>query len=394
MAADIDAQLAAIGATLGARVDELAQRVVSAIRAEVDFYRQTAVIPDDQLLADTTANLRYVFAALHEGSAFDTSPAVTTGSNRAQAGVPLPAVMDAFRVASHVLWGVMIDLARAAPGVGAEALLRATALFWQAQDRYTAAMTGAYRQQAMQQVLDDEAERSALTEALLEGRLSEDQSLWEVAQLLRIPAHGPYVVAVAASPAVGKQALPGVTSMLRSIDVFSAWRLLPDIHIGIAHIPSMAALDRMIALLERISATRVGLSPQYGDLADTAQALRYARNAMAARAHDDRRVSVFDDTLLGVAAVSATEATRKVAEIVLACFADLPMTERDVLFATFRAWADTGGSVQEAATRLVCHPNTVRYRLRRIKERTERSLRAPRDVAELSLAFEIVDRTP
>ena len=152
MAADIDAALAAIGATLGTRVDDLARRVAAAIRSEVDFYRQTDVIPEDQLLADTTANPRYVFAALQEGSAFDTSPAVTTGHNRAQAGVPLPAVMDAFRVASHVLWGVMIDLARSAPGVGAEALLRATALFWQAQDRYTDAMTSAYRQQATQQI--------------------------------------------------------------------------------------------------------------------------------------------------------------------------------------------------------------------------------------------------
>ena len=50
--------------------------------------------------------------------------------------------------------------------------------------------------------------------------------------------------------------------------------------------------------------------------------------------------------------------------------------------------------MQEAATRMVCHPNTVRYRLRRIEERTGRSLRAPRDLAELSLAFEIADRTP
>ena len=150
----------------------------------------------------------------------------------------------------------------------------------------------------------------------------------------------------------------------------------------------------MTSLLERISTTRVGLSPQYGDLADTAQALRYARNAMAARSHDDRRVTIFDDTLLGVAAVSASEVTRKLADIVLACFDDLPQAERDVVFATYRAWADTGGSVQEAATRMVCHPNTVRYRLRRIEERTGRSLRAPRDLAELSLAFEIADRTP
>ena len=38
---------------------------------------------------------------------------------------------------------------------------------------------------------------------------------------------------------------------------------------------------------------------------------------------------------------------------------------------------------------LFCHPNTVRYRLHRIEQRTGRSLSRPRDVAELCLAFEV-----
>jgi DNA-binding PucR family transcriptional regulator len=38
---------------------------------------------------------------------------------------------------------------------------------------------------------------------------------------------------------------------------------------------------------------------------------------------------------------------------------------------------------------LFCHPNTVRYRLHRIVERTGRSLSRPRDLAELCLAFEV-----
>jgi DNA-binding PucR family transcriptional regulator len=38
---------------------------------------------------------------------------------------------------------------------------------------------------------------------------------------------------------------------------------------------------------------------------------------------------------------------------------------------------------------LICHPNTVRHRLRRIEKRTNRSLSRPKDVAELCLAFEV-----
>jgi len=60
-----------------------------------------------------------------------------------------------------------------------------------------------------------------------------------------------------------------------------------------------------------------------------------------------------------------------------------------MLFETFRVWQDNDASLRGAAEVLFCHPNTVRYRLRRIEKRTGRSLSRPRDVAELCLAFEI-----
>jgi DNA-binding PucR family transcriptional regulator len=60
-----------------------------------------------------------------------------------------------------------------------------------------------------------------------------------------------------------------------------------------------------------------------------------------------------------------------------------------MLFETFRVWQETDASVSVAAERLYCHPNTVRYRLRRIEKRTGRSLSRPRDLAELCLTFEV-----
>ena len=384
----IDAQVMQIGSVLVCRLDELAHQVASSIRGNVEFYRTTQVVSDEELLASSTQNLRFLFGGLSAGEPFDTSPAVTTGARRAATGVPLPAVMDAFRVALHHLWDAMVELAGQDGGVGREAMLSATARLWHAQDVYTDAMTGAYREQATQQVLDDEAERSALTEALLQARISDDRSLWEIAQLLRIPQQGPYVVIAATCPAIGKQALPGVAAMLRSIDIFSAWRLLPDLQTGIAHIPSDTEHAALLDFLNRVANTRVGVSPRFDNLADTAQALRYARVAVNARGSRTGRVIVFENSLLAVAAVSAPEVTAKVADIVIGRFDDLPADERDVLFDTFRAWVQNDGSMAKAAAQLYCHPNTVRYRLHRIEERTGRSLSVPRELAELCLAFE------
>jgi DNA-binding PucR family transcriptional regulator len=177
--------------------------------------------------------------------------------------------------------------------------------------------------------------------------------------------------------------------MLRSIDIFSAWRLLPDLHIGIAQIPSDTEHEALVALLQRQATTRVGVSPQYDNLADTAQALRFARVAANARRASPSGVTVFGDSPLAVAAVSAPEVTNKLAKIILGPFGDLSTDERDVLLDTFRAWVDNNGSVTDAAAQLYCHPNTVRYRLRRVEERTGRSLSVPRELAELCLAVEI-----
>jgi DNA-binding PucR family transcriptional regulator len=50
-----------------------------------------------------------------------------------------------------------------------------------------------------------------------------------------------------------------------------------------------------------------------------------------------------------------------------------------------RTQQDSDASVRSAAEVLICHPNTVRHRLRRIEQRTSRSLSRPKDVAELCL---------
>jgi hypothetical protein len=379
---------------LADNVDKLAQDVACAVRAEVDFYKSTRVVTDDDLLASCADNLRIALNSLQEGAAFDTSPAVATGSRRAAAGVPLPAVMDAYRIGSYRLWDAVVDIATEKRGVSRDMMIEATRRIWRFQNVYTDAMTSAHREQTMHQVLEDEAERAALTEALLDGRHITDYSVWEVAQLLRLPLSGPYIVIAAECPTVGKQALPGISPKLRAVDIFSAWRLLPDIQVGIAQIASEPKRDTMLELIERQAIKRVGVSPQFDELTDTAQALRYARVAMNARCSKNGGVTVFDDSVLAVAAVSAPEITKKVATVILGQFDDLPSEEKDVLINTFRAWLANQGSAANAAAQLHVHPNTVRHRLRRIEARTGRSLAVPDQLAELCLAFAVRENMP
>lgn len=251
------------------------------------------------------------------------------------------------------------------------------------------ALVAGYRDEQKRQLLAEGSQRLSLVDALLEGRAFDEWSLREVAGSLRLSINGPFVVAAAHVPTGGDEPLREIESKLRSLDIFSAWRLLPDVQVGIVHVASDRKLDRVIGLLSRLTTARVGVSAAFGDLRDTPQALHVARVMLRGPTDSTSSVAVFDGSILATAAVSAPEVMVKSVGAALDPFTDLPDEEREMLFETFRVWQDTDASVGGAAEVLFCHPNTVRHRLRRIEKRTGRSLSRPRDVAELCLAFEV-----
>ena len=381
-----------IGRILASRTDELARQVTDTIFDSVAFYRDTNVVSDGELLSSVTENFRMLFSSLSTGEPLDTAAPTATGGRRADANVPLSAVMAAYRVSVHALWAAVTELAESHADISPGQLLAATAVLWDVQDAYTDAMTAAYREQAIQRAVADETERAALTEALIEARVFDHVTLWEVAEQLGLPLTGDYVVVAAECPEIGRQALPNAAAALADRGIFSAWRLLPDVHVGIVHIASAASHAALVDVLEPMAVRRVGISPRFHDLTLTAENLRYARTAMQAR--EAKAVTVFENSVLAVAAVSARDVARKATALILGGFDDMPEVERNILFDTFRTWLDTGGSFTKAAAELSVHPNTVRHRLRRIEERTGRSLAVPKQLTELCLAFEVHAHTP
>jgi len=171
--------------------------------------------------------------------------------------------------------------------------------------------------------------------------------------------------------------------------VYSAWRLQPDLQVGIVHVKSERRFDEILGLVSRSAANRVGVSARFDDLHDTPQALHFAKVMLRGRPDEASPIAVFDGSILATAAVSAPEVMLKLIGNTLDGFDDLPYAEREMLFETFRVWQDNDASVRSAAEVLICHPNTVRHRLRRIEKHTGRSLSRPRDVAELCVAFEV-----
>jgi DNA-binding PucR family transcriptional regulator len=118
----------------------------------------------------------------------------------------------------------------------------------------------------------------------------------------------------------------------------------------------------------------------------TPRAVRLARIAM--QNLQAPGVAQFDDSPLGVLVAADPGVARDVVQRVFGRLLALDAEDRAGLLGTVEAWLEAGGSATAAGQALFCHPNTVRYRLRRVEELTGRSVDVPRAAAELAVALQ------
>jgi hypothetical protein len=378
--------------TLYRRIDELAGQLAAAITHAVDRYQSGAPVPFDVVAQGWAAGARPISSGVAVEGELDAAAATALGVDSADDGVPPSSVMEAYRVGFRRVWQAMVDESAARGHADDEALRALAAKMLTAQEIFTGAMALGYRDERHRQLPGSEPQGAELLDALLHGRLVDQWSLWQLADYLRLPTTGPFIVMAAEPPAVGTEALPGIEPKLRTLDVFSAWYLLPAVHVGIVHLRTEATLAKVLALVSRLTTTRVGVSGSFDDLRETPQALRHARVTLHGRPDPGSLVSVFGASILAGAAVSAPEVMTKLVRPLLESFADLSDDERGILCETFRVWTENDGSFRTTGELLFLHPNTVRYRLHRIEQRTGLTLSRPRDVAELCLAFEVLHR--
>ena len=263
MGAAPDPSIVRLGQEMLSRADELAVAMAAVIRRDVGFYESNpGLVTLDELQRSCLANMTYVFEALTGDADADVAVAEDTGIRRALVGAPLATVMAAYRVGFRFMWEQSIARAKDLE-ISTDSILDATSQIMIAQDTFTQAMTGAYREQLTQQILSREEERSALVEAILLGRITDTHNLWDAADLLRLPTSGPYVVVAAQVPGIGRTGLPEIANKLDTRDIRSAWRLLPDLQVGIVHLRRPSIQDELVEVLRSAASARVGVSPSH-----------------------------------------------------------------------------------------------------------------------------------
>ncbi|MGY5115532.1 PucR family transcriptional regulator [Streptomyces sp. 900105755] len=385
--------LSAVASVLQERLQEISEALAVRIRAEVDSYADDSVVPRESLRFSLESNARVVLAYLAEGSEPDVHPARETGRIRAEQGVPLAETLHAYRTAFDSLWAQILDEARQHPEIDQAQLAAGSSEIWVLFGRYAEVLATAYRETSAELSRQREARRSAVVEALCRGDIADRVGLDDAARRLGLPREGPYAVVVATAPGAREEPLPGIEAALREAQVPSAWRLLPDQQIGLLSLAVPDAETLSLRTLRRRRA-RVGISPLFDSLSDTPQALRFARLALTGLPGESAGVGRFDDRPLAMVVAAAPEEATRLARLVLEPVLALPPQDRTRLLETLGHWFAAGGRAPDTAERMFLHPNTVRYRLRRVEELIGRPLSDPRTLADLGLALQALRALP
>jgi PucR C-terminal helix-turn-helix domain/GGDEF-like domain len=389
----VNRRVATVVEVLTARMPELAEQVTQRILKQIDGY-EGGPVPRDDLFTSCLANLTFMFGRLGAAAPPDLSAPRETGRRRAEQGAPLAAVMSAFRIGCAFMWEAVVAEGRGSGLLSDADLVELGTEVWAVNEEFTAEVASAYRDALTERLLLRDQERSALVAALLEGRIADTATVWEAADLLALPYQGFFAVVAAEARELARQPLPLIENRLHTRDVGSAWRLLPDLQVGIVSLRSPEALETVVDMLRPVTTGRVGVSPAYAGLERTPQALHLARIALATAAPGAAEVSVFDDGPVSMLVVSSPTTSYRIATRVLGPVLDMASEERDVLLDTLGTYFAVQGSAAESGKRLFCHPNTVRHRLKRIENLTGRSLEDPLGSAELYVALEAIRRLP
>ncbi|MDG9703356.1 CdaR family transcriptional regulator [Streptomyces sp. DH37] len=383
-------------------MDELPQltdRVVELLRKEEPAYR-AASVDQDELWHEVYRSLRHnVGSLLRPKELRDAARHCSwrIGADRAEQGLPLDALMRAFRLGGAVVWQSLVDRVTRYDPDGARLLVHVAAEVWDFVDEHCAVVAEAYRQAERRLTWRRDNRQRLMADALLEGTMRV-ADLPETSEALDLPERGRYAVVVVAGP--GREAHRALLRSRVPAAVRILWHPRPDADLGIALLgdgpgphggaggPAGAdgLLEELAAALPALPGLRTGVSFAVDGLAQVGDARRLAETALRSAEPGGEPV-LLHEHLPAALLVSSPGLAAALAERVLGPVLRLESADRDLLLDTLTVWLECDGSARRAGSRLFCHRNTVLNRLRRFEQLTGRSLGRPHEVAELSLAL-------
>jgi hypothetical protein len=386
--------------------EEVAEVIAEAVRVEV---RQYASIAGSERVAEVMADTRRhltTFARCAPTGRMPDAQELTfiadLAQDRVAAGFPLEAMLHAFRVGHRVLWDWLID--SVADERKGEAALAITPFMHEYLGVVTRRLTETYIEAIQNSVADADKNRRDLFEALLRGDDPERTRL--LAEALGLAPEMQYLVIVATveaqDPADVNELLRRAEGLLRrrlqeaGADAFPIFRedeviLLvpwPTGHLRILQ----TAIEPAAASLTQMYGARLvlGGSMTCDGFGEIRRGYQEARLALTRAAATGAFVALADASLYeSLLALGAPSVQRRLPAWVNDLAAE-GAPERNELIRTLLAYLAADLSIDRAARELFVHPNTVRYRLRRLTKLTGLDVGRFYDLLELVTAVRLL----
>lgn len=389
---------------LEARKEELAREMVERYRDEIVDYR---LADDDFVYGDVHSvsldNVEALVANLVRGEPLADEQLERTrrgAARRLHQGISLEAFLHAVRLWGQLTWEMVLDCARTDEPAERDAALEIAGHVLRHMDRMSAAVAAAYLAEAEGLSRDREVLQRDLLDVLIAGK-GEGERIRRLARSLHLQLAESYVVVVLRSERESADvALRRVVEAARSHLQPVAASLLVGMRQGevVAMYPADEPDDpdtmrrQCAALAEALGdeGVSVGMSGCHGGMAAIAVAYAEARDAVeiALSTGVRGRPVAFDEVLIDHMVRSSPHGDR-IVESTLRALIDYDAERQAELVSTLRAYIASGFNLTRSAETLCVHPNTVVYRLRRVKEISGRDPHDPDDLLLLFLALKL-----
>ena len=360
------AQLAAI---VRPELPDLAREIIAEIRSRIPEYARPMDGPYGHVLQ---VAVQRALASFFDWVADPTAPrdqrdhlCRTLGQYEAREGRSLDSLQAAYRIGVHVSW-------RRVMSIGLRSGAPSSVMSWLA-DAGLAYM--------------DELSSLSL-QGYLEAKAQSGRSQQELRKrLLRLILESPAPIrAISELAEIVGWVIPDEVTLVALESAHDCLLELPDDlledlggsqpHLLLPGIVDSSKRDALLgALAGRRSA--VGLSVP---LAEAAHSLRWARRALAlsrAGIIDAGEVAFCEDYLVELWLLADEALIDQLARRRLGGLADVGAAQRQRLTETFSAWLETSGTAPAMAERLQVHPQTVRYRMRKLEQALDGQLSDP-----------------
>ena len=351
---------------------EIADSVVDAIQREVpDYARPLEGDFGRGIRFGTEVALRRFIGEERDAAADDVYRRLGGGEYRAGRG--LDALQAAYRVGARVAWRRISETAAAA-GASPRAQRNLAEAIFAYIDRIAGESVEGYAEAQLRDAGDIGRRRSELAEMLLDGTAFEDPELIRAAEAARWPLPRSLAcIAVAGERA--DSARRRLSGQVLSVAIGESTGIL---------VPQPVALEREAERLADGLGLAVGVGPVV-EPAELRTSMRLARRALSLAAAGSP--PVFAERRLAEIALHGSAELAALRERLLAPLAGQTPASRERLETTLLQWLRHRGAQAAVAAELGVHPQTVRYRMARLRDLLGGLLDDPDARFELELAL-------